>query len=204
MRTTFKIAAALILATATSACTTETASRATPFELPFLEQDAAESTMVSPDFRVAKINVVVPDTLTVSEENTIKPRADIVWRGDAYGNRYEQVKAVLEEGLNAGVKGLHGSRDVILDVQLVRFHAQTQHVRYSALPSKHEIEFMLTVRDANTGEVIVPSHMVNATFDALGGKDAVAADLAGITQKMRIDEHLSSVIFAELLKPIPA
>ncbi|TNE65304.1 MAG: hypothetical protein EP336_12840 [Rhodobacteraceae bacterium] len=201
MKQTFKIAAVLMLAVATSACTMETTSRAVPFELP-LGAGGAEPVMIAPDFRVAKINVSVPDTLTVSEENGIKPRADIVWREDPFGNRYEQVKSVMEAGLNAGAQALDGVRAVVLDVQLVRFHAQTQKVRYSSLPSKHEIEFLLTVRDANTGAVIVPSHMVNATLNALGGNAAVAADRAGITQRMRIGEHLAGVIYGELTKPI--
>lgn len=205
MKKTFNIAAALLLAAATSACTMETTSRATPFDLPLGADggaDGAQTVMIAPDFRVTKVNVIVPGSLTVSEDNGIKPRADIVWREDPYGNRYEQVKSVMEEGLNAGAKALNGTRAVVLDVQLVRFHAQTQRVRYSSLPSKHEIEFLLTVRDANSGAVIVPSHMVNATFDALGGNAAVAADRAGITQRMRIDEHLAGVIYGELTRPI--
>jgi hypothetical protein len=201
MKKTFNIAAALILAAATSACTTETTSRATPFNLP-LGGQSAEVVRIAPNFRVTKVNVTVPETLTVSEDNGIKPRADIVWREDPFGNRREQVKSVMEAGLNAGAKALDGARAVVLDVQLVRFHAQTQRVRYSSLPSKHEIEFLLTVRDAKTGAVIVPAHMVNATFDALGGNAAVAADRAGITQRMRIGEHLAGVIYGELSKPI--
>lgn len=199
---TLKIAAALLIAVATSACTTETTSRATPLGATFGGAAPADAVMIAPDFRVTKVNVAVPDTLTVSEANSIKPRADIVWREDPFGNRYEQVKAVMEAGLTSGTRALKGQRPVVLDVQMVRFHAQTERVRYSSLPSKHEIEFLLTVRDANTGAVLVPSHMVNATFDALGGDAAVAADRAGITQKQRIGEHLAGVIVSELSKPM--
>lgn len=198
-----KLAAALTLAAATSACTTETISRAVPLSAPLgATLPAADAVRVAPDFRVTQVNVVVPDTLTVSEDNGIKPRADIVWREDPYGDRYAQVKAVMEAGLMQGAKTLSGQKAVILDVQLVRFHAQTERVRYSNLPSKHEIEFLLTVRDTNTGAVIVPAHMVNATLDALGGNAAIVADRAGITQKSRIDAHLAQVITAELGKPM--
>ncbi|WP_417260928.1 DUF6778 family protein [Celeribacter sp.] len=199
---TLKIAAALLIAAATSACTTETISRATPLGATFGGAAPVDAVMIAPDFRVTKVNVVVPGSLTVSEDNGIKPRADIVWREDPFGNRYEQVKAVMEAGLTSGTRALKGHTPVVLDVQMVRFHAQTERVRYSSLPSKHEIEFLLTVRDANTGAVLVPSHMVNATFDALGGNAAVAADRAGITQKQRIGEHLAGVIVSELSKPV--
>ncbi|MBW6417336.1 DUF6778 family protein [Celeribacter sp. PS-C1] len=199
-----KIAAALLIAVATSACTTQSTSHATSRAIT-LGGASAGAAMVAPDFRVTKVNVTVPETLTVSEANTIKPRADIVWREDPYGDRYaryEQVKAVMEAGLNSGAAALKGQRAIVLDVEMVRFHAQTERVRYSSLPSRHEIEFLLTVRDAQTGDVIVPSHLVNATFDAFGGDAAVAADRAGITQKQRIGEHLAGVILSELSKPI--
>ena len=49
----------------------------------------------APDFSVVDVRVIVPETLKVSEANTYKPRADIVWRGDPYGNRYEQVAAIM-------------------------------------------------------------------------------------------------------------
>lgn len=200
MKKTSKLAIALLIAAATSACTTETTSRATPMTGSLSAVAAGENVRIASDFRVTKVNVVVPETLTVSEANGIKPRADIVWREDAYGDRHAQVKAIMEAGLKRGAKALSGQRPVVLDVQVVRFHAQTERVRYSSLPSEHEIEFMLTVRDANTGEVLVPSHMVNATFHAYGGDEAVAADRAGITQKQRISGHLAGVIAAELSK----
>lgn len=202
MKNLSKIAIALTLSVATSACTTDTLSGAEPLSAPLGRAQAGRSSIAAPDFRVAKVNVVVPGTLKVSEENSIKPRADIVWREGPYGNRYQQVKEIMEDGLTRGAKSLGGRTSVVLDVQLVRFHAQTERVRYSSLPSKHEIEFILTVRDANTGAVIVPAHMVNATLKALGGNAAVAADRAGITQRSRITEHLSQVIYSELSKPI--
>lgn len=203
MKNVFKIATLLAFGAMMSACTTDTISRATPMDAPFgAATETGDAVMVAPSFRVSKMTVVVPGSLSVSEENGIKPRADIVWREDPYGNRLEQVKAVMEAGLRRGTVGLKGKQSVTLDVQLVKFHAQTERVRYSNLPSKHEIEFLLTVRDANTGAVIVPTHLVDATFDALGGKAAIAADRAGITQRSRINDHLSAVIFAELNKPI--
>lgn len=189
-----KIAAVVFLTAALSACMPQSDPYATIPSPDASEQPVSRAS----DYRVAQINVVVPSTLSVSESNGIKPAADIVWHGDPPGDRYEQVKAVMEAGIRRGAQRVEGRQPVILDVQMVRFHAQTERVRYSSLPSEHEIEFLLTIRDAATGEVLMPAHMVDATFRALGGDAALAADRAGITQKQRIWAYLSEVIAAEL------
>ena len=197
-----KMIAAVGLIASISACTTvETASRATPVDAPLAgTQISAEPIYIQPDFKVSKINVLVPETLTVSEANSYKPNADIVWRGDAYGDRYKQVQAVMEAGLNTGAKALDGSQDVIVDVQVVQFHAQTEKVRYT-FGGKHDIVFAMTVRDSQTGATIVPTRLIDATFDGLGGIAAVNAEKAGVTQKVRIVERLAEVITTELQHP---
>lgn len=203
MKQVYKMIAALGLIASVSACTTvETTSRATTVDAPLGKTATAQDPiLVAPDFNVAQINVIVPRTLTVSEANTYKPNADIVWRGDPYGDRYEQVKAVIESGLAAGASGVHGTRDVILDVEVAQFHAQTEKVRYT-FGGAHEIVFALTVRDAQSGAVIIPSHLVDATFAALGGKAAVNAERAGVTQKVRIVNRLAEIISQQLSQPI--
>ncbi|MFT6425353.1 MAG: hypothetical protein ACJAYH_001675 [Celeribacter sp.] len=197
-----KMIAAVGLIASAAACTTvETASRATPVDAPLAgTQISSEPIYIQPDFKVRNINVLVPQTLTVSEANTYKPNSDIVWRGDAYGNRYEQVKAVMETGLKTGADQFNGGQNVIVDVQLIQFHAQTEKVRYT-FGGKHEIVFAMTVRDAETGATIVPPRIVDATFDAMGGIAAVNADKAGLTQKVRIVERLAEVITTELQQP---
>lgn len=197
-----KMIAAVGLIASTAACTTvETASRALPIDAPLAgAQFSPEPIYIQPDFKVVDINVLVPQSLTVSEANTYKPNADIVWRGDSYGNRYEQVQAVLETGLAAGVQSFDGAQEVVLDVQLVQFHAQTEKVRYT-FGGEHEIIFAMTVRDAQTGATVVPLHFVDATFKALGGIAAVNAEKAGVTQKVRIVERLAEVISTELQQP---
>ncbi|RPE71773.1 hypothetical protein EDD53_0901 [Pacificibacter maritimus] len=196
-----KLIALIGVVAGTTACTTvETASRATPINAPLAGVLDTKAIYIKPDFKVADINVTVPETLTVSEANSYKPRADIVWRGDAYGNRFEQVKAVMETGLQIGAEKLSGEQDVILDVELVEFHAQTEKVRYT-FGGKHEIVFALTVRDAKTGATVVPTRKIDATFDGLGGIAAVNAEKAGVTQKVRIIERLAEVISLELQKP---
>jgi hypothetical protein len=197
-----KMIAAIGMIASAAACTTvETASRATPIDAPLAGMPLLDRSFhVQPDFKVSDINVLVPKTLTVSEANTYKPNADIVWRGDAYGNRYDQVQAVMETGLAAGARTFKGAQEVIVDVQLVQFHAQTEKVRYT-FGGKHEIVFAMTIRDAKTGATLVPARMVDATFDAFGGIAAVNSEKAGVTQKVRIVKRLAEVITTELQQP---
>ncbi|MBV1868981.1 MAG: hypothetical protein KUG69_13920 [Marinosulfonomonas sp.] len=150
-----------------------------------------------PAMRVVKVNVVVPETLSVSEANGIKPIADIVWQEDPFGDRYSQVHKILTDGLMRGAGNLHGSVPVVLDVELVQFHALTQRTRYS-IGGEHEIKFMLRVTNSRTGETVIPSYRVDATFDGFGGNQAVEAERAGITQKVRILNRLDAIIQQEL------
>ncbi|GAA3873606.1 DUF6778 family protein [Celeribacter arenosi] len=163
-------------------------------------QEPVPADVVS-DLRVVSVNVEVPRTLTVSEADTIKPVADIVWHEDPMGDRYAQVESVVREAIEAGAKTATGNRAVSLDVVVTRFHAQTNRVRYSGYPSEHETEFNLTIRDAATGAVLSSRH-VDATFKAYNGATAVAADKQGITQRMRIVEYVKTVIAQELRRPI--
>lgn len=197
-----KLVAGMTIALGMTACTTvETASRAAPLNAPLAGMaDAQGSAQFVPDIAVRQINVTVPHTLSVSEANTLKPKADIVWQEEKLGNRYEQVKAIMTESFQEGTAHLSGDQGVILDVVLVEFHAQTPKVRYT-FGGKHEVQFMLTVRDANSGEILSPARLVDATFDAYGGDAAIVADREGITQKSRIVEHVKAAVTAELKKP---
>ena len=202
MKKMLKTLAVLGAVALTSACTTQTISRAEPLSAPLVgAQDAAEQIFITPDYNVTAVNVIVPNTLSVSEANSIKPRADIVWRDDPIGSRHEQVQKVVYDALMSGVAQLDGTQDVIVDVQITRFHAQTQRVRYS-FGGEHEIEFYMTIRDANSGSVIAEPRLMDATFDALGGMAAVQADQQGITQKVRITEYLAQFIQTELKRPV--
>lgn len=150
-----------------------------------------------PTMRVVGLSVVVPDSLSVSEANGYKPAADILWREDPYGDRYVQVEKIMTDGLKRGAEKLQGDLPVVLHIELARFHAVTQRTRY-ALVGEHEIEFYLSVTNARTGDVIVPFYLVDATFGAYGGAQAVEAEQKGITQKVRILNQLDAVIQQEL------
>lgn len=142
------------------------------------------------DWGVVAVNVDVPRALTSSEANTIKPRADIVWREDPFGDRHDQVDALITAALEPALDAVDGAIPVIVNIEVTRFHAQTHRVRYSNIPSEQEIQFVVTVTHAETGALLSGPTDVDLTFMALGGEDAVAADAQGITQRTRITEHL--------------
>ncbi|MDJ0827203.1 MAG: hypothetical protein QNJ16_17055 [Rhodobacter sp.] len=159
----------------------------------------APEAAIAPSYKVVATYVTVPETLKVSEANRYYPSGDIVWREDPPGNRHEQVKAIVEAGLKKGTDELDGDRAVVLDVVVSRFHALTEKARYT-VGGVHAVQFTMMVRDAETGEVLMDPHFVKADFPALGGQEAVEAEANGITQKVRIVDHLAFVIGEELGK----
>ena len=133
--------------------------------------------------RVSSFTVVVPETLTVSEQNTYDPSTDIVWRGDPFGDRFPQVQAIVESGVQKGISKLTGDVPVTLDIVVWRFHSQTERTRYS-VGGDYEISYDLTVRAASDGSVLIPTYRVDAIADAPGGDDALVAERAGRTEKI--------------------
>lgn len=156
---------------------------------------------VVPSYRVEEINVVVPDSLIVSEINTYYPPGDIVWHGDPPGDRHAQITAIFEEAFTRGTENLVGEVPVILDVTLERFHALTPKTRYT-FGGVHSIRFTLAVREAETGLLVKPLRSVEANLKAYGGQRAIDAERQGRTQKVRITEHLAFVIQDELYEPV--
>ncbi len=150
--------------------------------------------------RVTKINVTVPRSLKVSEANSYYPNADIVWRGDPIGDRYAQVQSIYETAFARGTKGMSGTTPVTLDVQVVRFHSVTEKTRYST-GGVHNNIFLMTVRDARTGQPLAPTRKVEADLPAYGGNEAIEAERRGQTQKVRVTDYLASVIRTELASP---
>lgn len=189
--TYLKVILAVATALTLSACaTTETVSRSVSHDY-----SVARTTPV--DFQVEDINVTVPSRLRVSEANLFYPIADIVWRGDVMGNRHEQVAAIFEEGMARGAKSVRGHDKVVVDVQVLRFHSLTERARYT-VGGVHSIKFVMTVRDAHTGDAIMETKVVRADLDGFGGSRAIAADHNGMTQKVRITAHLAQVLQREM------
>ena len=141
------------------------------------------------DWRLSALEVVVPETLTVSEENSIKPRADIVWREDPCCDRHNQVDAIMTAAMEQALAPLRGSQPVRVELQVTRFHALTERTRYS-IGGEHEIEFILTVFDARSGEVVRGPRAVDVTFPAAGGDRALADEARGYFQRDAITDRM--------------
>jgi len=187
-----RLTAALVLGLGLSACASvETATRNAPLDAPALKPAA-----VPVDVR--EVRVTVPRSLRVSEANRYLPGGDIVWREDPPGDRHAQVAAILDEGLTRGVAGLpQGAVPVVLDVELSKFHALSEKARYT-IGGVHAIQFTYTLRDPETGAALFEPKFIKADFKAFGGQKAIMAERQGVTQKVRITDHLARVIRAEL------
>jgi hypothetical protein len=151
---------------------------------------------VSRGWRVVAVNVTVPRTLVVSEAKTSLPRADIVWREDPEsGDRYDQVKVIMENAIRQGAASVRGSRAVAFNVTMTRFHALTFEAenRYQNA-GVHTVDFIIQVVDANTGATIVEAQQIKADFPALSGDQMRAARAQGQTQKKMITAHVAKTI----------
>lgn len=148
-------------------------------------------------YDVVDIRIAVPGSLKVSEANMFYPVADIVWRGEPMGNRHAQVAAIFREAMDRGTGTMTSGRRVVVDVEVTRFHSVTEKTRYT-VGGTHSMRFTLTVRDAQTGAVIDGPRVVVADARAAGGKQAVAEELAGRTQRVVVVERLADAIRTEL------
>ncbi len=197
--TPVRIFAALAVALSVSACAgLDTATRNAPLETPALSPSAATATL--PAVRVVDFQVRVPPSLQVSEANLYYPGGDIVWRGDAPGDRHAQVAAIFDTAMRDAIPAVDGAMPVIADIELVRFHALTEKARYT-VGGVHSIKFLLTLKDPNTGTIIAGPRLIEASLRAYGGSKAIEAERRGLGQKVRITRHLTNVIATELVRP---
>ena len=150
---------------------------------------------VSRAWRLAEVRVAVPDSLTISEEETLLPNADIVWREDPLGDRRAQVATIMKNAIATGASGLRGSRPVIIDVTVTRFHALTFRAEQSESDwGVHNIKFNAQVLDASTGAVLLETVTIRAELPALSGAAMRAARAKGQTQKKMISNHVARTI----------
>ncbi|WP_322892610.1 MULTISPECIES: DUF6778 family protein [unclassified Yoonia] len=138
----------------------------------------------------------LPD-LVVSEANSYYPSVDVVWRGDPLGDRITQIGTMFQEAARRNVGTFGGTRPIIADIVLTRFHGVTERTNYS-YGGTHDIRFLMTVRDARTGEVLEPQRRIVAELDAPGGEEAVRLNAIGQTQRVRVTDFLASVLRDEL------
>ncbi len=182
---------------------TSTTAVKMPDTVAALQGTQPNSSAISPGqtpVHVSSVIVHVPRSLKVSEANRYYPSGDIVWRGDPIGNRHVQVRQIFENAMLRGVSTLNGPVNVDVNIEVVRFHALTEKARYS-VGGVHAITFNLALKNPETGALLVPARTIRADLDGFGGRQALAAEARGQTQKVRITNHLSEVIRQELTNP---
>ena len=148
---------------------------------------------VTKNWRLVDVVAVVPENLSISESNFIAPTADIVWRGEAFGDRRAQVSAIIDEGLTRGASELNGDRPVTIAARVARFHGVTPAAVARAPSAVHNISYYIQVFDAQTGQALTEQEMITADLEAIVGSAAIAAAINGQTQRVRIVNHLASV-----------
>lgn len=152
-------------------------------------------TDVSRGWRLAEVRVDVPRSLVVSEAKSLLPKADIVWREDPAGDRYAQVDKIMTDAITKGAQGLRGSRPVIIDVTVTRFHALTFEAELRNQNwGVHNVDFVARVLDARTGEVLVADTAIRAETPAFSGEKMRAARRNGQTQKSMISNHVARTV----------
>ena len=146
-------------------------------------------------WRLSEVRVSVPKSLVVSEAKSLLPTADIVWREDPLGDRYAQVGKIIETAVLRGAQGLRGSRPVIIDITVTRFHALTYEAELSNSDwGVHNVDFTAQVLDARTGAVLVAATNIRAETPAWSGAQMRAARQKGITQKSMITNHVAATV----------
>lgn len=201
-----KLTVLSLVALTLAACVgSETASRGemAPTPRPVAHSTKTATMQVVPSWSVEGVSVSVPQTLKVSEANLFKPMADIVWRGDPRGDRYQQVGAIMEAATRAATAPMKDGRSVIVAVELHRFHALTEKARYSApFGGQYEFEAVVTLRDPATGDLIGEPRMVARDFPAATGAKAIEEEAVGFTQKQAVTEAFAQMIRDELTRPV--
>ncbi|MGV8987843.1 MAG: DUF6778 family protein [Cypionkella sp.] len=180
-----------------TACAVPLAACSGTYWTAFPEQLPAQ---VSRGWHVTAVQVDVPQTLVVSEEHSLVPHADIVWReDDAKGDRHAQVAVIMHDAVAAGARSLKGPVGVALQVRVTRFHALTFEAETKLSDAGvHNIQFDITVVNARTGKVLAgPTHII-ADSPAWSGATMRQMRARGETQKSQITAHVAATIQAWL------
>lgn len=190
-----KIVTVMVLGLGVAGCASvDTVTRNAPIETPSLN---ARSIAVARDYAVEEVTFTASSKLRVSESNSYYPNADVVWRGDPIGNRVEQVAAMFRAAADRNIPELNGNVPVVVDFELVRFHGVTERTRFS-VGGVYNIEFMMSVRNAITGDVIEAPRRIEADLSAPGGIAALMLEQKGQTEKVRVTDFLTQVLRDEL------
>lgn len=160
------------------------------------QSGAAPVQLASGRFSISTVRVEVPRSLSVSEAQSIKPRAHILWQEEPLGDRHAQVDRIVTRALEAGTTDIGGAgraQSAVLDVTLHRFHAVTPITR-KFFGGQHEIDFTFRLIDPRSGTVLYGPEAVSTEFAALSGAAARRAEAKGQTQAVRIHDHLAALI----------
>lgn len=159
-----------------------------------VDYDGPVDPEVARTWTVTDVVVIVPDTLTVAEAPArLVPQADIVWHGDAPGDRRAQVASILERGAWAGVAGLQGGKPVTLELTLQQFHGVTPAALSRSPAAVHNIAFSARFINPLGQELTRPTD-IRADLDAIVGVAAILATQQGATQKFRVTNNIAKVI----------
>ncbi len=159
--------------------------------------------ILAAQYDVQDVRINVSRKLKVSEANMFYPVADIVWRGEPRGDRYQQVAKMYQEAAAAGTSAMTHGRAVVVDVDVIRNHCLTEKTRYT-VGGVHSLRFMLTVTDAATGQVIDGPREVIADVKGAGGNQAIVEEQNGRTQRVVVVERLAQVLRRELSQTVVA
>lgn len=154
-------------------------------------------------YDVRGVKVSVPRTLKVSEANVYYPLADVVWRGEPLGDRHLQVESIFDEALFRATGPMKQGRPATVEVEITRFHGVTEKTRYT-MGGVYSLRFNLTVRDADTGQIIDGPRVVVADTKASGGVQALREEQMGLTQRVVVVNRLAEVLRRELSVPVTA
>lgn len=137
----------------------DTATRNTPASAALVAPPAAmqPQAQLAPGYRIAALSVEVPRDLKVSEANLFLPPADIVWRGEAFGDRYEQVRALFEEAFASA--RLAEGQPANVSIRVIRFHGLTEKARF-VTGGVYAIHFEMRLTDPRTGAAIGEPRLV--------------------------------------------
>lgn len=201
--TRFRLAALIASLALTAACAQIEPATRNATSVTALDEivvDGAAPIVAAPAYAVQQVRVSVPRSLKVSEANLYYPIADIVWRGDAMGDRYAQVSAIVTEAAGRATADMTEGRAVVVDIEMKRFHALTQKARYS-VGGSYGVKFVLTLRDAVSGALVEEPRIVAQSFPASGGQKAIEEEAIGLTEKVVVTAGLEGLIRSELSLP---
>ena len=149
----------------------------------------------SKGWRISAIAVSVPEDLSVSDNNSLAPNADIVWHGDPPGDRRAQVKAIVETAARSATRGLSGSTSAQLNIVVSEFHGVTPAAVARAPGAVHNITLTAQVTNARTNVPLTGPVQIRADLPALVGAAAFSTgEQLGEIQKSRVTAHITETL----------